>query len=204
MKRFLILAMCLAAIVANAQEKKDGFSFEVGLGTSYFGNYSPVSSFADPTDSYGLVASEHISVGYNKNSSWFMGLTLIHDGGNTSFQNLNETFFDVNALFDIRRCLKLNDKFELEAGVAMGLLVHNNAFDYAGDHFSFTRYGASGHFSIGLNYNLNDGQYIGFRATFPSFGTFLNNKPSLPTGLVANEQTRLSGYGLQLSYGIRF
>ena len=104
----------------------------------------------------------------------------------------------------MNRYNKLNDKFELEAGVAIGLLVHNNAFDYAGDHYTFTRYGASGHFSMGLNYNLHDGQYIGFRATFPSFGSFLNDKPTLPTGLVATDKTQFSGYGLQVSYGIRF
>ena len=204
MKRILVLAMCLASIVANAQEKKGGFAFEAGAGTAHFGNYSPVSVFADPTDSYGLVASDHISLGYKKSSGLYMGLTLIYDGGNTSFQNLNETFFDVNALFDIRRSLKLNDRFELEAGVAVGLLVHSNAFDYAGDHYSFTRYGTSGHFSMGLNYNLKDGQYIGFRATFPSFGSFLDDKPALPTGLDATDKTQFSGYGLQVSYGIRF
>jgi len=204
MKRIFVLAMCIAAMVANAQDKKGGFAFEVGLGTSHFGNYSPVSVFADPTDSYGLVTSEHFSVGYYSNSGWFMGLTLNYDGGSTSFQNLNEMFFDINALFDIRQCLKLNDKFELEAGVAIGLLVHNNAFDYAGDHYSFTRYGASGHFSMGLNYMLKDGQYIGFRATFPSFGSFLSDKPTLPTGLVATDKTNISGYGLHMSYGVRF
>lgn len=204
MRRYLILAMCMVALAASAQEKKGGFAFEVGVGTAHFGNFSPVSVFSDPTDSYGLVASEHVSIGYYKKSGWFMGLTLGHDGGSTSFQNLNETFFDINALFDIRRCIKLNDKFELEAGVAIGLLVHNNAFDYANDHYSFTRYGASGHFSMGLNYMLKDGQYIGFRATFPSFGSFLSHKPALPTGLVATDKTQSVGYGLQVSYGFRF
>ena len=196
--------MCMAAMVANAQEKKGGFAFEVGLGTAQFGNFSPVSVFADPTDRYGMVTSEHLSVGYYESSGWFMGLTLVHDGGNTSFQDLNETFFDLNALFNIRHYFKLSDRFELEAGVAVGLLVHNNAFDYAGEHYSFTRYGSSGHFSMGLNYRLNGGQYIGFRATFPSFGSFLNDKPALPTGLVATDKTQFSGYGLQVSYGIRF
>lgn len=204
MKRYLILVMCMVAIATSAQEKKGGFAFEVGAGTAHFGNFSPVSVFSDPTDSYGLVAAEHISAGYYGNSGWFMGLTLGHDGGSTSFQNLNETFFDFNALFDIRRCIKLNDKFELEAGVAIGLLVHNNAFDYANDHYSFTRYGAGGHFSMGLNYMLRDDQYIGLRATFPSFGSFLSDKPALPTGLVATDKTQSIGYGLQVSYGFRF
>jgi len=204
MKRILVIAMCMAAIMASAQEKKGGFAFEAGAGTAQFGNYSPVSVFADPTDNYGLVASEHISMGYYGNTGWFMGLTFGYTGGSTSFQNLNETFFDVNALFDIRRCLKLNDRFELEAGMAIGLLVHNNAFDYAGGHYTFTRYGTSGHFSMGLNYMLKEGQYIGFRATFPSFSAFLNEKSSLPAGLIATDKTQFSGYGLQVSYGIRF
>ena len=205
MKKTLVMLACLLSIcVATAQEKNGGFAFEAGAGTAHFGNYSPVSVFADPADSYGLVASEYISMGYYGNEGWFMGLTLGYDNGNTSFLNLSETFFDVNALFDIRRCLKLNDKFELEAGVAIGLLVHNNAFDYANDHYSFTRYGVSGHFSMGLNYMLNEGRYVGFRATFPCFGSFINDIPTLSTGLVASDKAQFVGYGLQVSYGIRF
>lgn len=205
MKKVIVLLACVLAIsTASAQEKKGGFAIEAGVGTAHFGNFSPVSVFTDPTDSYGLVASEHISAGYYGNSGWYMGLTLGQVGGSTSFQNLNETFFDINALFDIRRCIKLNDKFELEAGAAIGLLVHNNAFDYANEHYSFTRYGASGHFSMGLNCLLKDGQYIGFRAMFPTFGSFISDKPALPTGLEATNKTQSVGYSLQVSYGIRF
>ena len=200
----LLVAMLLTIGAASAQEKKGGFALEVGAGTAHFGNFSPVSVFADPTDSYGLVASEHISLGYYGTPGWFMGLTIGYNGGNTSYQHLGETFMDINALLDIRRCLSLNDKFELEAGVAIGLLMHNNYFDYAGDHYSFTRYGASGYFSLGLNYMLQEGQYFGFRATFPAFGSLLGDKPDLPIGLEATDKTQFVGYGLQLSYGIRF
>ena len=204
MKRLYLLAICFVAMAANAQEKKGGFALEVGVGTSNYGNLSPVSVFADPTDSYGFVATEHISVGYYNNNGWFMGLMIDGSGGNTSFQNLNETFLNINTMFDIRRSFKLNDKFDLEVGVAIGLLVHNNFFDYADEHYSYTRYGTSGFASLGLNYKVADNQYIGISARLPYFGSFLDDKPGLPTGLEANNKTQIVGYSLQLSYGIRF
>lgn len=204
MKRLFLLAICFVAMAANAQEKKGGFALEVGVGTSNYGNLSPVSVFADPTDSYGLVAAEHISVGYYNNKGWFMGLMVDCSAGNTIFQNLNEGFVNINTMFDIRRSFKLNDKFDIEAGVAIGLLVHNNSFDYANEHHSYTRYGSSGFASLGLNYKVSENQYIGLSARFPYFSSFMDDKPSLPTGLEATNKSQTVGYSLQLSYGIRF
>ena len=203
MKKVFLLVICFFTLVVNAQEKKSGFALELGIGTSNYGNMSPISIFADPTAGYNLIASEYISVGYC-NNGWFVGLTLDYDGGNTSFQNLNEKFFNINTMVDIRRYFKLNDMFELEAGLALGLLVHNNFFDYANEYYSYSRYGASGYAYMGLNYNLAQNRYIGIHVRYPYMGSFLDSKPTLPIGLEANNNTQMVGYSLQLSYGIKF
>lgn len=205
MKKVIVMVACLLAIgAASAQEKNSGLMFSGGFGMSNYGNFPSVSVFADQTDAYGLIPSEQISVGYCHNKSWFVGLTLNYDNGSTSFQNLNERFKNTAILFDIRDYYPLGDKFELEVGAATGWLIRNNSFDYVGDHYSFTRHGFIGYFSLGLNYLFKEGHTIGVRAILPCYGWLQGEKPALPTGLVANEQNRLSGYGIQLSYGVMF
>lgn len=204
MKRYILFLVCMVAFAANAQEKKGGFAVEIGMGTSYYGNYSSVSVFADPTDSYHLVASDYIAAGYYDRKGWFAGVSLGSDGGNTAFLNRNERFSNYNIMLEIRDYFKLNECLEIEAGVAFGLLVHNNRFEYANELFSFTRLGACGHLSTGLNYIFKENHYIGIRAIFPRYGLLFSEKPELPTGLEANRTSQFVGYSLQLSYGIMF
>ena len=205
MKQLIIMLACLLAIsAATAQEKKGCMTFELGIGTTNYGNYSPMSVFTDPTDSYSLLATEYVSFGYRHNNGWFVGLTLNNDGGNTSFQSLNESFTNSSVMIDLREFFKLADKVELEAGVALGMLIHRNSFDYDNDHYSFTRYGGSTRFMLGLNYLIKDNQTIGMHVMFPSYGAMWGDKPELPTGLRANDNTQSIGYSLQIGYGIRF
>lgn len=204
MKRYILFLVCMVAFAANAQEKKGGFAIEIGMGTSYYGNYSSVSVFADPTDSYHLVASDYIAAGYYDRKGWFAGVSLGSDGGNTAFLNRNETFSNYNAMLEFLDYFKLSEKFELEAGVSFGLLVHNNRFEYANERYSFTRFGACGYLSTGLNYKFKENHYIGIKAIFPHYGLLISDKPELPAGLDVNGTSQFVGYSLQLSYGIRF
>lgn len=204
MKRVVLFLICMMAFATNAQEKQGGFAAEIGMGAAHYGNYPSVSVFADPTDNYRLIASEQIAVGYHGPKGWFAGLSLGGDGGNTAFLNRNERFSNYNIMLEIRDYFKLNERLEIEAGVAFGLLVHNNRFEYANELFSFTRLGACGHLSTGLNYIFKENHYIGIRAIFPRYGLLLDNKPNLPMGLEATDKTQSVGYSLQLIYGIRF
>ena len=205
MKKSIILLACVLAMgAASAQEKKGGLEIEIGGGTTRYGGFSPVSAFTDPTESYGLIPTEHMSVGYRENTGWFIGITLNHDAGHTAFQNLNEKFMNLNALVDVRHYAMLSDRFELMLGAAVGLLVHNNTFDFGNTDHSFTRYGFGGHFSTGLNYVIDEHTYIGIQASFPCIGSFMGKAPTLPGGLTATSHNQLVGYGLQVTYGLRF
>ena len=63
MKQLIIMLACLLAIsAATAQEKKGCMTFELGIGTTNYGNYSPMSVFTDPTDSYVRVAPSYPEV----------------------------------------------------------------------------------------------------------------------------------------------
>ena len=76
MKIIMILLACFLTIgAATAQEKKGGFALDLGMGTSQFGNYSPLSVFADPTESYTLNPAEHLSLGYQDVT---VGSTVLH------------------------------------------------------------------------------------------------------------------------------
>lgn len=205
MKKVIVMLACALAIsAASAQEKKGSMAFELGIGTTHYGNYSPMSVFADPTDSYNLLATEYVSFGYRHSDGWYVGLTLNNDGGNTSFRSLNESFTNSSVMVDLREFFKLGDKIELETGVALGLLIHRNSFDYNNDHYSFTRFGGSGRFTLGMNYLIAENRTIGIRAMFPCYGAMWGDKPELPAGLLANDKTQTIGYSLQLCYGIRF
>ena len=205
MKKVIVLLSCVLAISsASAQGKKGWLVYELGIGTSHYGNYSPMSVFSDPTGNYSLLATAYVSFGYRHNDGWFVGLTLNNDGGNTSFQSLNESFTNSSVMIDLRKVFELGDRIELEAGVDLGLLIHRNSFDYFNDHFSFTRLGFSACSQMGVNYLIKENQTIGIRALFPCYGAMLSDKPELPTGLLANDKTQTIGYSLQVGYGIRF
>lgn len=205
MKKVMILLTCVLTIgAATAQEKKGGFALDLGLGTSQFGNYSPLSVFADPTDTYALIPAEHLSLGYHDGNGWFYGLTLGLRSGNTAFQDKNENFMDISMLLDIRDYFKLTDKLELEVGITGGLLVHNNFFDFMGEHFSPTQLGYEGYLQVGLNYLFKEGHYFGIRAMYPHVGALGNSFPSLPDGVMNNQKKVFTGYSIQLNYGIRF
>lgn len=205
MKKLIVMLACVLAIsAASAQEKKGCMAFELGIGTTHYGNYSPMSVFSDPTDSYSLLATEYVSFGYRHCNGWFVGLTLNNDGGSTSFRSLNESFTNSSVMVDLREFFEMGDRIELETGVALGLLIHRNFFDYDNDHYSFTRFGGSARFMMGLNYLIKENQFIGIRAMFPCYGAMWGDKPELPTGLLANDKTQTIGYSLQVGYGIRF
>lgn len=93
---------------------------------------------------------------------------------------------------------------ELEVGVAGGLLMHKNSFDYMDQHYSPTRLGYEGHLTLGLNYLFKEGHYLGIRAMIPQFGTLMDAPAGLPEGLTPNSRIMLSGCTFQLNYGIRF
>jgi hypothetical protein len=203
-KVIVVLVALLTTFAASAQEKKGGFALELGLGQSQFGNYSALSAFADPTEGYDFLPAEHITAGYYNGNGWFYGLTLGVRSGNTVFQNLNENFADFSFLLDIRDYFKLTNKMELEVGVAGGLLMHKNSFDYMDQHYSPTRLGYEGHLTLGLNYLFKEGHYLGIRAMIPQFGTLMDAPAGLPEGLTPNSRIMLSGCTFQLNYGIRF
>lgn len=205
MRKILVMLACMLAIgTMSAQEKKGGFSFEGGVGTACFGNYSPVSVFADGTDRYSLVGLSHASFGYYGKSGWFMGLSLDGASGSTAFNGFNESFDHITAMYDIRCIRKVSSKLELEAGVAIGLLVQNNSFDYAGNLYSFSRLGVSGQCQLQLNYLFTENLYMGFRIAYPCVGALMGDKPSLPAGLMPNEKTQFSGYNMSVNFGFRF
>lgn len=204
MKQYILFLACMATFAVYAQEKKDGFSFELGMGTSHYGNFPAVSVFADPTDNYNLVASEHFSAGYYNHNGWFAGVSMEFNGGNTAYIDQNESFSNLNIMLDIRDYFKLNERFEMEFGVAFGLLIRNNNFDFANERYSVSRLGACAHLSLGLNYIFKENHYIGIRAIFPEYGLLFSDEPKLPAGFVANAKSQSVGHGIQLSYGIRF
>ena len=205
MKKIIVMLACVLAIgAASAQEKKGGLVFECGIGTTRYGNYSAMSVFADPSDSYSLLPTKYVTFGYRHSDGWFVGLTLNNDGGNTSFQTLNERFINSNILLDLRRFFTMTDRIELVTGVEMGLLIHRNTFDYDNDHYSFRRHGMSARYLMGLNYQLTKNQIFGIRVLLPFYGSLTGDKPELPTGLSANDKTRSIGCGFQFGYGIEF
>ena len=205
MKKVIFLLACVLAIsTASAQEKKGCMAFEFGIGTTHYGNYSPMSVFSDPTDNYSLLATEYLSFGYRHSNGWFVGLALNNDGGSTSFQSLNESFTNSFVMLDLREFFELGNRIELETGVALGLLIHRNSFDHDNDHYSFTRFGGSAYFLLGMNYLIKENRTIGIRAMFPCYGALWGESPELPTGLEATNKTQSVGYSLQVGYGIRF
>lgn len=211
MKKTLILTalLCVAA-VCGAQETKGGFMAEVGLGFSKFGNYAPVSAFVDPTESYSMIPSEHITLGYRFKNNAFVGLNIGSRGGNTSFRELDENFFDIDIMAEVRRIFPLGHRFEFEAGAALGYLLHGNAYEFAGNTESTSRGGFSCHVMMGVNYRLSEKTYIGLHAQLPYYANIGSDGVELPagftaaTGLEATTAPAISGYSLQASVGIRF
>jgi hypothetical protein len=208
MKKTLIMTvlLCVAA-VCGAQEAKGGFMAEVGLGFSKFGNYAPVSVFVDPTEAYSMIPSEHFTLGYRFKSNMFLGLNIGTRGGNTSFRYLDENFFDIDIMAEVRRIFPLGHRFEFEAGAALGYLLHGNAYKFGGNTESASRGGFSCHVLMGVNYRLSEKTYIGLHAQLPYYANIGSDGVELPAGLTTETATTapaLSGYSLQASVGIRF
>ena len=204
MKRIAFLAICMVAMVAGAQESRGGFMAELGIGMNRYGNFPALSVMTDPTDSYGGIFSEQISLGYLSNNGTYYGLTFGENSGSTSALSINEAFANINVMLDIRDYFKLGSRMELELGVACGLLVHLNSIDDSmGDHHTYSRLGMAGHFSVGLHYMLSDRHCVGLRA-LPTVGNLMGDKPDLPTGLTATNQQQMNGFALQLTYSVRF
>lgn len=202
----MTVLLCVAA-VCGAQEAKGGFMAEVGLGFSKFGNYAPVSVFVDPTEAYSMIPSEHITLGYRFKSNMFLGLNIGSRGGNTSFRDLDENFFDIDIMAEVRRIFPLGHRFEFEAGAALGYLLHGNAYKFGGNTESASRGGFSCHVLMGVNYRLSEKTYIGLHAQLPYYANIGSDGVELPAGLTTKTATTapvISGYSLQASVGIRF
>lgn len=200
--------LCMAAI-GNAQEKKGGIRFETGLGFTCFGNYPAVSVFTDPVDKYGLIPTDHFTLGYRTSYNFFYGLTVGSRGGYTSYRELDEVLFDIDVMADLRLIYPIGSRTELELGVSAGLLIHNNSFDFANDTYSFSRTGFAGHFTAGLNYNLSSRVYVGVHLQCPYGGTLWGDKAELPAAVqaVGYESTNIKtlyGYGVQFKWGFKF
>ena len=204
MKRYILLAACLMAVSAMAQEKTSGLTAELGFGFSHYGNYPAVSVLSDPTPSYSMVATNEISIGYRNKTNFFYGLTYNMAGGNTAMYEHNENFTNQHILLTLRGYQPLGHRFELAAGVNAGLLIHTNNIDLLGQRENYTRYGYAGSFSLGVNYSLTPKTYVGLTATLPLVNDYFGEKPTLPAPYTVNPKTSTTGFGLMLTVGGRF
>lgn len=210
MKKTLILTalLCVAA-VCGAQETKGGFMTEAGLGFSKFGNYAPVSAFVDPTESYSMIPSEHITLGYRFKNNAFVGLTIGSRGGNTSFRELDENFFDLDIMADFRDYVPLGNRFELETGAALGVLFHGSGYEFAGNIESAARFGFCCNFEMGINYKSSKHTFVGLHAQLPYYANIGSEPAELPAaltalGYTATDAPQMTGCSIQFTFGIRF
>ncbi|MBR6437615.1 MAG: hypothetical protein IKS65_00335 [Bacteroidales bacterium] len=201
----LIVALMLAAFVANAQNGK-GLKLEIDLGAAQYSNWSALSAFDDggSNQTYGLINSDRWAFGYRGAKGLYGGVALGYEFGNGP--RYKEEFTHINIVGEFRQYFKISNRFEVYDGLELGYIVGKNHFEFGGKDYDLDRNGWKFALNIGVNFNIFDDQYIGVKASWPCSGRM--EKKDLPDGVgtpaVANTRDNLYGYRIGLTWGVTF
>ena len=201
MKKLSLVAVLVAfagVVMAQGVEKKNEIG--LGLGSNTFFNYPALSLFQDNQPEYTSTA-ERITYGHRTNNHMW-GAVLDVNGAYTSQVAYNESVLGIGLSVMYRHYGQLGQHLEPYAGVKLGGSMLMNTYDIA-EHGDVTRWGLIGGFELGLNYVFDNGNFLGISTSCEFMGS-LSNDYELPLGTLKNERTGIFGYGLMITYGIRF
>lgn len=203
MKKVIVTILFVAfGIVTYAQGDYKGFVLNASTGLNSYDASSAVSLFSS-NERLSTVSGAAITAGY-RNGAMMYGLRA----GFTMFTTVHGPVEELVNPWDfslmIRRYLPLGERFELYTGFSVGFGLVLNSFDYLEKNYSYTRYGITEEFELGLDYRLSGATSVGIRAAVSPFSGLFDKGGKLPDGLTKNGSTSLSGYSLSLHYSIDF
>ena len=208
MKKLIVTLACMLTLGAmQAQEvaKEKEFFMEAKVGMENFNNYSAVSVFTDETANYSGASGE-INFGYRFSNNSAIELTFFAGGINTSNIVTNEYFHNYGFAIGCRKNFAITEKSEFYCGLRTGMICSNNIFSFQNKDYSIGRYGLKTNVTIGYKYYIKPKNYIGISIAFPSCGVFTSsdNIPTELSNFSTNQRTAISGFGINVGWGIKF
>lgn len=205
---FAMVAVLMLCVAAKAQDKNKSFAIGVGSGITYFGNYSPLSLYADDTPDN--LSKMGFSLDYHKylnDGPFYLGVEASVCGLHTSaienkeLAGLGNLSFAMGADFSLWSNAK-GDSWEIPVEIKIGPSMMVNEIVYDGARKDFYRWGAMGSFGLGLNYC---GEYFSVGLSNTAFvgGNFVN-KVTLPDGMENNTENGSWFYGYRLMLNVAF
>ena len=207
MKKIIVIALSILCNlwvtgqnIWNYDTKGHDFSWDVGYEDLAIANNSHVSLFAGGDEQYEHVSSGFVRLMYKR---WVLEYNLL--GMETGARLYDETTTRHSLTIGSRENLWIGEKTELVAVTTIGLLIAQNLYEYQGERHTVTRGGLAARGELGINWHFSEQIYYGLRCTYCNIGTLLGERPSLPTGLVANhKRDYYLGTGFAVVLGFRF
>jgi len=204
---FTMVVLLMLCVAAKAQDKNKSFTIGAGSGITYFGNYSPLSLYADDTPD--CLSKIGFSVDYHKylNGMFYLGVEASVCGLHTSaiankeLAGLGNLSFAMGADVPLWRNA-MGNGWEIPVEIKVGPTMMVNEIVYDGVRKDFYRWGAMGSFGFGLNY-CGENFSIGLSNTAFVGGNFVN-KVTLPDGMENNTENGSWFYGYRLMLNVAF
>ena len=208
MKKLLItlaFMLTLGAIQAQEVKKENKFFMEAKVGMETFNNYSTVSIFADGTPRYSGPSTE-LNFGYRSSEDFAFELSFFGSGMFTSDIANNEYFYNNGIMLGFREYFSMSERSEFYYGVRVGMIRGCNTLTYQDNDYKITRNGIKAQFTAGYNYYLSQKNYIGVSVNFPTYGALMsaNDIPTELSSFTPNPKEVISGFGINVSWGIKF
>ena len=203
MKKTLAIVLFVAeCVTAMAQSGYRGIVLNANVGMSSYDANSAISMFCS-TERISTVSGTAITIGY-RNDCRMYGARVGFNILTVAHGSLEEVINPYEFLLLMRRYLPLSDKFELYTGISVGFAMVFNAFEYQGVQYSYTRYGVSEDFEVGIDYRLSGASSIGLHAAVSPLRSLFNDSAKLPDGLTGNRNNAYGGCSVSIQYSLGF
>lgn len=201
MKKTLILIAALFAFVAvNAQENSSQFSIEVNDGLKMSFDYPALSVVKNDINVF-----RSNSVGLN--FGWKTSNSMIWIGGQLDDWNAPTAMYDEDIMaitipVGVREYVNISDKLNVYFGIHVGAYFQKNKLTYLTNKYNYNRWGFDAGWDLGMTVDITDNTYFGL-STMVGYNS-MSKKVDVPTGLVANDLTRILNASFQIIVGARF
>ena len=203
MKKIIATMLFVAfGIAVSAQGDYKGFVLNASTGYNSYDASSGVSLFSSG-ERLSSVSGAAITAGY-RNGAMMYGLRAGFTTFTTVHGRVEELVNPWEFSLMMRRYLPLGERFELYTGLSVGFGLVFNSFDYLGTNYSYTRYGITEDFELGLDYRISGATSVGLRAAVSPFSGLFDKGTKLPDGLSKNGNTSLNAFSVSLQYSIDF
>lgn len=197
----------LFSVESFAQERKVEFIGGMGVGSSSFINYSPVSSLGNVNDVSNSFLY-YINLGFNFNQKVGLDLKLrvnqsnfIQDNGlgNILEEQSSLVYFGINP----KVIFPITNKVDIIPFIGIGGLFQGSKIDLKGSSYTPTRFGLATNLGLSVNYELTSMFYVS-----ATIETLVGNlkKSELPNALETfrnNNLNRLNSYDFSFSFNIK-